>query len=70
LGPRQGRGIDRNQHWQPEHVLALLANTNWALDGSRVFVVVRDNATVEADRSVFFASDRWPLRRRCDAALA
>jgi HK97 family phage major capsid protein len=34
------------------------ANTLWALDASRVWLVVRDDATVEADRSVFFTSDR------------
>ena len=34
------------------------ANTLYALDASRVWLVVRDDATVEADRSVFFASDR------------
>lgn len=29
------------------------ANTLWAVDGSRVWVVLREDATVESDRSVF-----------------
>jgi len=38
------------------------ANTLWAIDGSRVWLVVRDDATVEADRSVFFTSDRVAVK--------
>ena len=38
------------------------ANTLWALDSSRVWLVVRDDATVEADRSVFFTSDRVAVK--------
>jgi HK97 family phage major capsid protein len=38
------------------------ADTLWALDMSRVWLVVRDDATVEADRSVFFTSDRVAVK--------
>jgi HK97 family phage major capsid protein len=38
------------------------ANTLWAVDGSRVWLVVRADATVEADRSVFFTSDRVAVK--------
>jgi HK97 family phage major capsid protein len=38
------------------------ANTPWAVDSSRVWLVVRDDATVEADRSVFFTSDRVAVK--------
>jgi HK97 family phage major capsid protein len=38
------------------------ANTLYALDASRVWLVVRDDATVEADRSVFFTSDRVAVK--------
>jgi hypothetical protein len=38
------------------------ANTLWAIDGSRVWLVVRDAATVEADRSVFFTTDRVAVK--------
>lgn len=38
------------------------AGTLWALDSSRVFVVVREDATVEADGSPFFTSDRVAVR--------
>lgn len=38
------------------------AGTVWGLDGSRTFLVVREDATVEADSSVFFTSDRHALR--------
>ncbi len=36
------------------------ANTLYAVDHSRVWLVVRDFATVEADRSVYSTSDLWP----------
>ncbi|MDQ3416517.1 MAG: phage major capsid protein [Actinomycetota bacterium] len=43
----------------PLHVSPYVAaNTLWAVDGSRVWLVVRDDASVEADRSVYFTSDR------------
>ena len=38
------------------------ANTLWAVDRTRVWLVVRDDATVEADRSVFFTSDRVAVK--------
>lgn len=38
------------------------ANTLWAIDASRMWLVVRNNATVEADRSVFFTSDRVAVK--------
>ncbi len=38
------------------------ANTLWAVDASRLWLVVRDDATVEADRSVFFTSDRVAVK--------
>lgn len=38
------------------------AGTLWALDSSRVFVVIRTDATVEADTSPFFTSDRVAVR--------
>lgn len=38
------------------------ANTLWAVDASRMWLVVRDNATVETDKSVFFTSDRVAVR--------
>ncbi|MDQ3104102.1 MAG: phage major capsid protein [Actinomycetota bacterium] len=38
------------------------ANTLWAVDRTRVWLVVRDDATVEADRSVYFTSDRVAVK--------
>ena len=38
------------------------ANTLWAIDSSRAWLVVRDDATVEADSSVFFTSDRVAVK--------
>ncbi|MBA2558802.1 MAG: phage major capsid protein [Propionibacteriales bacterium] len=38
------------------------ANTLWAIDSSRVWLVVREDATVEVDRSVFFTSDRVAVK--------
>jgi HK97 family phage major capsid protein len=38
------------------------ANTLWAVDRSRVWLVVREGATVEADRSVYFTSDRVAVK--------
>jgi len=45
------------------------ANTLWAVDSSRVWLVVRDDATVEADRSVFFTSDRVAVKATMRAAF-
>ena len=41
---------------------AVAANTAWALDRTRVWLVLRDDTTVEADRSVFFNSDRVAVK--------
>ena len=38
------------------------ANTLWAIDSSRVWLVVREDATVEVDRSVYFTSDRVAVK--------
>ncbi len=38
------------------------ANVLWAIDSSRVWLVVRDDATIEADRSVYFTSDRVAVK--------
>lgn len=48
------------------------ANTLWGIDGSRTWLVVRDDATVEADRSVFFTSDRVAIKAtmRCAPGFA
>ena len=46
------------------------ANTLWAIDKSRTWLVVRDDATVEADRSVFFTSDRVAVKATMRAGFA
>ena len=47
----------------PLHVSEFVAaDTLWAIDGSRAWLVVRDDATVESDRSVFFTSDRVAVK--------
>lgn len=46
------------------------ANTLWALDSSRVWLVLRADASIEADRSVFFTSDRVAVRGIIRAGLA
>jgi HK97 family phage major capsid protein len=38
------------------------ANTLWAIDSAGVWLVVREDATVEADRSVYFTSDRVAVK--------
>ncbi len=45
------------------------ANTLWAIDSSRVWLVVREDTTVEADRSVFFTSDRVAVKAVMRAAF-
>jgi hypothetical protein len=45
------------------------ANTLWAVDGSRVWLVVRDDVTVEVDRSVFVTSDRVAVRATMRSAF-
>jgi HK97 family phage major capsid protein len=44
-------------------------DTLYALDASRVWLVVRDDTTVEADRSVFFTSDRVAVKATMRAAF-
>jgi len=34
----------------------------WAIPGAHTFVAIRDNTSVESDRSVFFTSDRTAIR--------
>ncbi len=46
------------------------ANTLWAIDSSRVWLVVRADASIEADRSVYFTSDRVAVRATMRAAFA
>lgn len=46
------------------------ADTLWAIDGSRVWAVMREDATIEADRSVFFTSDRVAVRAVCRVGFA
>lgn len=46
------------------------ANTLWAVDSSLVWTVVREDATVEADRSVFFTSDRVAIKAICRVGFA
>ena len=46
------------------------ANTLWAIDGSRTWLVVRNDATVEADRSVYFTSDRVAVKATMRAGFA
>lgn len=41
---------------------AVTRGSIWGIPGDRVFVVVREDATVEADHSVFFTSDRVAVR--------
>ncbi len=54
----------------PLYVSAYVAaNTLWAIDSSRVWLVVRDDAAVEADRSVFFTSDRVAVKATMRAAF-
>ncbi len=41
---------------------SVAADTLWALDQSRVWLVLREDTTVEVDRSVFFTSDRVAVK--------
>ncbi len=64
-GARHGRhvGDQRQVLGVPLYVSEFVAaNTLWAVDSSRLWLVVRDDATVEADRSVFFTSDRVAVK--------
>lgn len=48
---------------------SVAANTLWALDSSRVWLVLREDTTVEADRSVYFTSDRVAVKATMRAAF-
>jgi HK97 family phage major capsid protein len=37
-------------------------NVLWAIDSAGVWLVVRDDATVEADHSIYFTSDRVAVK--------
>lgn len=41
---------------------AVAANVVWGIPGDRVFVVIRDDARIDVDGSVFFTSDRVAVR--------
>jgi len=47
----------------------IAANTLWAVDRSRLYFVVRQGATVEADRSVYFTSDRVAIKGKMRATF-
>jgi len=49
---------------------SVAANTLWALDSSRVWLVLREDTTVEADRSAYFSSDRVGVRAIMRAGFA
>ena len=40
------------------------ANTLWAVDSSAVWLVLRDDASVDVDHSVYFTSDRVAVRAK------
>jgi HK97 family phage major capsid protein len=46
------------------------ANTVWGVDSSRLYTIVRADSTTEADRSVYFTSDRVALKTTMRVALA
>ena len=46
------------------------ANTVWAISGDRTYTVVRDDATLEADRSVYWSSDHVGLKTTMRVAPA
>lgn len=41
---------------------SVVAGTVWGIDGSRSYLVIREDATVEVDASPFFTSDRTAVR--------
>ena len=49
---------------------AVADGTSWALPQNRVIVGVRKDASVEADRSAFFTSDRVAIRATMRVAFA
>ena len=46
------------------------AGTVWAYDTSKSWVVLREDATLEVDRSVFFTSDRVAVKAVLRAGFA
>ncbi len=63
LGADPTAATSRSVLGVPLYVSAsVAANTLWALDRSRVWLVLREDTTVEADRSVYFTSDRVAVR--------
>lgn len=49
---------------------AVAAGTVWGIPQSRVFLVIRQDAEVEADASVFFTSDRTAVRGKLRCGFA
>ena len=46
------------------------SNVVWGIDSSRVYTIVRSDSTTEADRSVYFTSDRVALKTTMRLAFA
>jgi HK97 family phage major capsid protein len=70
LGPDVTSATSRSILGVPLYVSSFVeADTVWGIDSSRVWLVVRDDATVEADRSVFFTSDRVAVKATMRAGL-
>ncbi len=71
LGPDATSATSRSLLGVPLFVSRFVAaDTVWALDGSRTWIVVREDATVETDKSVFFTSDRVAVRAVCRVGFA
>lgn len=71
LGADARQATDRMILGVPLYVSAsVAANTLWAIDDSRCWLVLRDNAKVEADRSVFFTSDRVAVKATMRVGMA
>ena len=49
---------------------AVGAKTAWAIPRDRVFIVIRTDAKIEVDRSVFFTSDRVAVKATMRVGLA
>ncbi len=63
LGTDATAGTSRRVLGVPLYVSQYVAaDTLWAIDGSRVWLVVREDATVESDKSVYFTSDRVAVK--------
>jgi HK97 family phage major capsid protein len=71
LGADATRAGERRVLGVPIVVSAAVApDTVWAIPRSRVWLVLRDDTTVETDRSVFFTSDRVAVKCTLRAAFA